>query len=1547
MLKNKGRKAVCMILAIVLIMTMTCPLSAFAESGQVISVSDEASLVQAISDAAPGETIQLQSDIELSKSLEVPTGKEITLAGKTGSEKLTISLSSSAYKSAQKSYTTALMSVQGTLTMEKMTVDAGGNLRVMYIGSGGNVTLGSGATVTGGTLGKESINRGAGICLEGSRAQKARLVINDGAVISNNIAYGAADITGIGICCYRYADVVMNGGTISGNKDLTQGTSRYFSTGGGIALEGTGVSLVINGGEISDNYAKASGGGVHVASGNESFIMNGGTIKNNGTAAHGAGVYISGASATMNGGVISGNLAESDTNHGKYASGGGVYIDGTSGTDGTTGSPGVFTLKNGTISGNTAKSTAKADSYEEQFGQGGGVMVLGSFQMEGGVIAGNSALSEAGLSGDIACGGGVSVKGGPYSGTFVMTGGTIKENEADNRGGAIYINNRDLEDNLRYPSSENNVASPGSGTFSIKGEVHISGNTGASGEADNVYLTEDSVLSFSGELDESAEIYVGSEIARQGTVVGKAEDGYTVTAVDARKLRDNSGKQVYGIKDGNVIFTGTAAEQYEDISGADISGVADSYVYTGRQINPIPNVELNGKTLAQGTDYTVSYNTSGYDNTNVSSGGKTAVVKITGAGSYEGVITKTFAITPKNIEEVWIDEITERIYTGKAITPAIKANLNGISLTEGTDYTVSYSANTDPGTATALISGTNNYTGTISKSFHIISGEGLNLITSSQELVKAINASEGTRQEPESLYVTQDMEVSESVEIPSGTYIRLIGSGDNISITSAAAMENLISVEGELITENITLDANAKGRVMLIGAGGKVNISSNTVITGGLFGNGANDATSSGGGIYNSGTLEMTSGEIRSNQAKNGGAIFNAGTLTASNISIYDNTALMGGGGIYNQGTATLNEGSSVSENAAKTEAGYTVGISGAGGGIYNSGQLVCEEGCMIENNTAARYGGGIYTEKDTRIQGGTIKGNQTSGNSQIRVANCGGGVYVAAGKLQMDSGSIQENTAKSIYVTKTPEGSLGNGGGVYVSNNGEDGAEFVMNGGSISNNKASSLTNSDYTGNGGGVFVLGGENSQTESNRTKPGSFSMNGGDITANAASGKGSGVYMSNKEAYTLSNNKTTYQYYGLSSFAMKGEAFISGNDGDNVYLADDEVISLQDTIAGSSIGISAEKKGTAVVAEGSDYTPSAKDAECVTGDTGLRTIALNSKNQIVLQAVDLSEGFSAQFQESSYTYTGKAITPTVQVLSADGKALTEGQDYTVEYEGTGQAGKQLICAGTKEAIVTGTGDYTGTITASYKILPQEISKATATIKDQTYTGKALTPNLASIQCNGEDLLKGTDYKVTYENNVNAGTATATITGQGNYTGTKPISFKIYKLISKTTVAAIGAKAYTGKALTPAPTVKYGTSKLKKGTDYTLSYKNNKTTGKATVVITGKGVYKGTKSVSFNIVPKKATVKTVKSKKTGQLTATCKKDTKASGYQFITAYNSKFTKGKKTVTLKKNTKVTTTFKKLKSKKKYYVKVRAYKTISGKKCYGAYSKVKSVKVK
>lgn len=103
-----------------------------------------------------------------------------------------------------------------------------------------------------------------------------------------------------------------------------------------------------------------------------------------------------------------------------------------------------------------------------------------------------------------------------------------------------------------------------------------------------------------------------------------------------------------------------------------------------------------------------------------------------------------------------------------------------------------------------------------------------------------------------------------------------------------------------------------------------------------------------------------------------------------------------------------------------------------------------------------------------------------------------------------------------------------------------------------------------------------------------------------------------------------------------------------------------------------------------------------------------------------------------------------------------------------------------------------------------------------------------------------------------------------------------------IAGATVPSISARAYTGKAITPAVTVKYGSKTLAKGTHYTISYKNNINVGIATATITGKGTYSGSKTVSFYIVSPAVTGLSYKNVTQTSVYLYWKASAKATGYQ-----------------------------------------------------------------
>lgn len=209
----------------------------------------------------------------------------------------------------------------------------------------------------------------------------------------------------------------------------------------------------------------------------------------------------------------------------------------------------------------------------------------------------------------------------------------------------------------------------------------------------------------------------------------------------------------------------------------------------------------------------------------------------------------------------------------------------------------------------------------------------------------------------------------------------------------------------------------------------------------------------------------------------------------------------------------------------------------------------------------------------------------------------------------------------------------------------------------------------------------------------------------------------------------------------------------------------------------------------------------------------------------------------------TYTGKAQTQSITVKYRN-KTLKNGKDYTVSYQNN-------INAGTAYVIIKGKGSYSGTVKRSFTIKPAIIYKQCTFYKiaSQYYTGSQIKP-VPKIKNGTTTLKNGTDFTLTYQNNVNKGTAKVYIKGKGNYSGSCSLTFSITASPVSTLKITVPSATYNGKAQKPAVTVKYNNYKFKNGTDYTLSYKNNTKIGTATVTVKGKGKLSGTKSVTFKI-------------------------------------------------------------------------------------------------
>ena len=330
-------------------------------------------------------------------------------------------------------------------------------------------------------------------------------------------------------------------------------------------------------------------------------------------------------------------------------------------------------------------------------------------------------------------------------------------------------------------------------------------------------------------------------------------------------------------------------------------------------------------------------------------------------------------------------------------------------------------------------------------------------------------------------------------------------------------------------------------------------------------------------------------------------------------------------------------------------------------------------------------------------------------------------------------------------------------------------------------------------------------------------------------------------------------------------------------------------------------------------------------------------------------NLVEGF--ENTTGVFTYNGKSdVSATKQSYLA----------LTYFKESVGNAAYEHKEHVAKNRTIAATTSKDGAVVADCRICGETFKtvKTIAKIKavslsssSYTYDGSAKKPGVTVTDANGAKIASS-NYSVAYSNNVKKGTATATVTFKGNYSGTVKKTFKINPAKVSNVKLSSTSYTYNGKTKTPGVTVKDKKGrKLKKGTDYTVKYSSGrKNVGRYAVKVTFKGNYTGSKTVYYYIVPKSTSISRVSALRKGFKLSWKKQKTQTTGYQIQYSTSKKFKKAK-AVNVSKNKTTSKYIKKLSSKKKYYVRVRTYKKVKingkTKKVYSSWSKTKTVKTR
>lgn len=462
-----------------------------------------------------------------------------------------------------------------------------------------------------------------------------------------------------------------------------------------------------------------------------------------------------------------------------------------------------------------------------------------------------------------------------------------------------------------------------------------------------------------------------------------------------------------------------------------------------------------------------------------------------------------------------------------------------------------------------------------------------------------------------------------------------------------------------------------------------------------------------------------------------------------------------------NTGTLILDDGSS--DAAGVVTGGKT---NGNGGGILLSGGTFVLKNGSIEGNTASGNGGGIRVDNNTtfNMEGGLIQGN---------IASNGGGVALAGAEsfFNMSGGEISCNAG------------YGNTGGVLL----EGGEPFHMSGGKIQYNAGKNFggigsANASIKVSGTAYVrdnaIFSDIDASNALSKIKSGDDYQLAEGGTPSNVSQVGQGVISVIDELRDGASIGVSYTFSGVYN-AANGAAFTTGYNDYNSRDKAGKYFTSDDT----NCGIRKNKDGELMF---SDSPSHAHDfVYTLSEDKTTITAVCNA------DGCDLDDGQGGHaavvtIQAPALTVYGGTESPEAVIVDED-EILEEAVVYYYTATDDDVRGEALSAAPTDAGrywaeITLGSGDGARTAYVIYVIDKVSIEKASVggVSLSYGYSGKAYTPTL-TVKVNGVTLTEDKDYTVEIKNNKNPGTATITITGEGNYTGTRIKTFEIVKCVS----------------------------------------------------------------------------------------------------------------------------------------------------------------------
>ena len=1043
-----------------------------------------------------------------------------------------------------------------------------------------------------------------------------------------------------------------------------------------------------------------------------------------------------------------------------------------------------------------------------------------------------------------------------------------------------------------YNVAYNNNTNVGTATVSVTAKTGTNfkdGNT-TTFSIEQKPVTSDMIYLSSENLE-----YTGNVLKPEVTV----KDGNKTLALTTDYTLTNAGGTEVGSYEvtitGQGNYKGTAKKQYSIITkgsaGFSVDELTVPQTYTGMPLTPTVTVKKAGTTtiLTLGTDYEVAYT----DNINVG----TATATITGKGNYSGTRSVNFTINPKPLTDGMVAlSSTSFIYSGSEQKPVVSVTDtdNNMPLTQNTHYTVTYPTDAiSQGTKTVTIRGIGNYTGEITKNYTIgmlsldDASVTLNELTSyvydgneKKPTVKEVKV--GTLVVPTTGYTVAYPD--DIINIGKKT-MTITGKGNYTGATTTNYTITPKTVNKEMIllsSENLIYTGSIIKPTVTVKDGSKT-LTENTDYT--LTNDGGKEVgtyslTITGKGNY-TGTASRTFNIITK-----GASVFNVSDIASvtyngseqePDITVMDNSTtpatVLTKGTHYtvayssnkNVGSASVivtgigSYAGTVSKNftiTPKTLTGAMVTLSTTTF-VFNS--LAQKPEVTVEDKNAANVS--IITDNDYTIlnNGGINVGD----NHEVKVTGKGNytgtvtktyaitplSIADANVTLYQLQSYVYDGTAKKPGVREVMAGDITvptTGYDVSYGENTNVGTATVTVTGKGNFKDAKTV---DFTITGkpitSDMIVLSSENLVYNGEVQKP-SVTVKEGTKTLTL----GTDYALTNDGGTSVGTYSVTVA--GMGNYASEASRSYS-------IVEKDGTTNFTISISNTSVQYNGSAQTpTVTVTDGTKTLTNNKDYEVAytnNVNVGTATVTVTGKGNyagtktatFTITAKPLEEAM-VTLSETSFIYNTLIQKPEVSV--SDGDMMTKDDYVITNNGGTNQ--------GTYHVIVSGQGNYSGQIDKTFTITPLSIAEATVTLyqlQSYVYEGLQKKPGVRELTV-GNINVPTQGYTTSYGDNVNAGTASVTVTGQGNFKDTKTVTFDIEPKAVENSMITLSNYEYTynGEIQKPEVIVRDGETTLVLDTDYTLLNNGGKTVGSYDVIITGKGNYKGTASKSYVINPKK---------------------------------------------------------------------------------------------